>query len=118
MASRAPGQVRLPCGLPVVDRAACWLGPVCVACVCGWLRTGGHWLLNDVLAAALAVGLVSAFRLRSLRAAVLLLVVIAAYDAFWVYSSPWYMAVHALPCMLWLARLDIAHTMHDSISAR
>eukprot|EP01052_Picozoa_sp_SAG31_P009478 SAG31_NODE_498_length_14861_cov_3.405026_9_plen_276_part_00 len=80
-------RVRLPCGMPAVERAVCMLLPACTLLVYVWLKLGGHWLLNDILAAALTTGVLSAFRPRCLRQAVVLVICVTAYDVFWINSS-------------------------------
>eukprot|EP00850_Spirogloea_muscicola_P017709 SM000155S01638 [mRNA] locus=s155:72515:73553:+ [translate_table: standard] len=67
-------------------RTQCLLALTSGGVVAAWLLTG-HWLLNNLLGAAICVAFVAHVRLPNAKTCVLLLGCLFVYDVFWVFFS-------------------------------
>eukprot|EP00850_Spirogloea_muscicola_P013354 SM000090S24316 [mRNA] locus=s90:217102:218671:- [translate_table: standard] len=75
---------RLCCGS--FTSTQCLLALTSGGAVTAWLLTG-HWLLNNLLGAAICVAFVAHVRLPNAKTCVLLLGCLFVYDVFWVFFS-------------------------------
>ena len=73
----------LVCGVSISQFV---LGLLSAGIVFSWLISG-HWILNDVLGAALCITFTSYVRLPNLKVCTVLLLCLFTYDIFWVFLS-------------------------------
>jgi len=97
----------LLCGLSFAQMV---LGLLSSAVVILWL-VSGHWVLNDILGAALCVTFSSYVRLPNLKVCTVLLLCLFTYDIFWVFLSEHFFGQNVMVSVATQQSVNPVHTV-------